>query len=128
MRSPAEGNPASLERDLASLLEKLCVEWGFCLPATDARRIAGMKSVTSKEFAHEVLRAEGMDPEHEVQWVRRIVERFVGHFGSSEVEEGQIVSGRVPHHNAPHTDAPGLSRPLQGKGRASRRRAVKRER
>ena len=87
-----------------------------------------MKSVTSKEFAHEVLRAEGMDPEHEVQWVRRIVERFVGHFGSSEVEEGQIVSGRVPHHNAPHTDAPGLSRPLQGKGRASRRRAVKRER
>ena len=27
-----------------------------------------------------------------------------------------------------HTDAPGLSRPLQGKGRASLRRAGKRER
>ena len=31
-------------------------------------------------------------------------------------------------NTALHTDAPGLSRPLQGKGRASLRRAGKRER
>ena len=33
----------------------------------------------------------------------------------------------TPNH-ALHADAPGLSRPLQGKGRASLRRAGKRER
>ena len=33
----------------------------------------------------------------------------------------------MPNH-APYTDAPSLSRPLQGKGRASLRRAGKRER
>ena len=36
--------------------------------------------------------------------------------------------GKVPSNNALHTDAPGLSRPLQGKGRASLRRAGKRGR
>ena len=34
----------------------------------------------------------------------------------------------LPPNHAQHTDAPGLSRPLQGKGRASLRRAGKRGR
>ena len=82
-------NLPKLERDLTYLLYDLCVDWGFCIPPVDAQRIARLKTVTSKDFAHEVLRAEGMNPEYEVQWVRRIAERFVQHFGSNEVAEEQ---------------------------------------
>jgi hypothetical protein len=80
-------NLPPLEKDLTCLLYNLCVDWGFCLPPVEAQHIVRLKSVTSKGFAHEVLRAVGMNPEYEVQWVRRIAERFVQHFGSNEVAE-----------------------------------------
>jgi hypothetical protein len=83
-------NLPPLERDLTRLLYDLCVDWGFCIPPVDAQRIARSKSVTARDFAHEVLRAEGMNPEYEVEWVRRIAARFVEHFGSGEVAEGQL--------------------------------------
>lgn len=82
-----------LERALALLLYDLCVEWGFCIPSAEADRIARRKSLTAQEFAHEVLRAEGLNPEYERQWVRKIAARFVEHFGTSEVSEGQQSRG-----------------------------------
>ena len=73
----------SLEKDLGDLLTKLCVEWGFCIPPSDFHRIAASQCLDAAEFATEVLRAEGLDPEYELQWFRKIKRRFVEQFGES---------------------------------------------
>jgi hypothetical protein len=78
-------NLPKLERDLRLLLHDLCVDWGLCIPPVDQERIAHRKTVTAREFAIEVLRAEGLDPECERQWVRKIAGRFVQHFDAEEV-------------------------------------------
>ena len=62
---------------------ELCVDWEFRIPPADADRIARSKRLEAKEFATEVLRAEGMWPKYEVKWSRRIKRRFTDRFGSS---------------------------------------------
>ena len=75
----------SLKKELYVLLDWLCVEWGFCIPPKDADRIAASENLDAAEFATEVLRAEGLDPEYELHWFRKIKRRFVEHFGSEAV-------------------------------------------
>jgi hypothetical protein len=81
------GSPpkSSLERELRLLLDWLCVVWGFCIPPKDYDRIAASEHLDAAEFAAEVLRAEGFNPEHEPYWMRHIKHRFVEHFGSKSV-------------------------------------------
>jgi hypothetical protein len=74
------GKP-SLEKELDALLTKLCIEWGFCIPPADFRRIATSRRLSADEFADEVLRAEGFDPEYELHWFRKIKRRFIDQFG-----------------------------------------------
>jgi hypothetical protein len=74
---------ATLDHDLRVLLDKLCVEWGFCIPPDHADRIASSDHLDGDGFASAVLRAEGMDPEYELHWFRRIRRRFVDEFGNS---------------------------------------------
>ena len=86
MRSSHKTTP-SLERDLRTLLGCLCTEWGFCIPPADADRIATSASLSANDFAVAVLSAEGMNAEHELQWRRRITQRFEGIFGASVAAE-----------------------------------------
>ena len=77
-----KSGPASLEKQLRLLLSGLCVDWGFCIPPADADRIAQSKQLNAKEFAKEVLVAEGMWPKHEAKWAHRIEQRFFERFGN----------------------------------------------
>ena len=79
----ASSEPASLDKQVRYLLRELCVDWGFCIPPADADRIAGSERLEADEFAAEVLRAEGMVPEYEAKWFRRIKRRFTDRFGIS---------------------------------------------
>lgn len=81
MRRRAQG--ASLQNDLSRLLVELCEEWGFCIPPDDRARIAASPGMDAAEFAAEVLRAEGFDPEHENHWRRKIERCFIERFGGS---------------------------------------------
>lgn len=63
------------------LLDELCVEWGFCIPPNDAEIIKEEKYLEADEFACKVLIAEGMDPEYEIRWRRKIRNKFVDQFG-----------------------------------------------
>ncbi|NNG02505.1 MAG: hypothetical protein HKM95_00185 [Inquilinus sp.] len=77
----AKPGAASLEKQIRDLLRDLCVDWGFCIPPADIERIAGRAQLEAYAFAAEVVRAEGMTPEHEKKWTRRIAERFRDRFG-----------------------------------------------
>lgn len=83
----------SLKKELSDLLTKLCVEWGFCIPPTDFDRIAVSQHMNAVEFATEVLRAEGLSPENEPHWFRKIKRRFVEHFGRESVSATDASSG-----------------------------------
>ena len=74
-RSPA----VSLQR----LLDDLCREWGFCARLRAADLLRPDAVLGAGDFAGVVLRAEGMDPETEKRWVRRIADRFTERFGPS---------------------------------------------
>lgn len=74
-----------LEQALADLLGELCVEWGFCLPPASHDRIVASRAITADEFAVAVLAWEGLDPEHEVAWRRKLRRRFIDRFGGSSV-------------------------------------------
>lgn len=69
------------EGELHWLLDVLCVEWGFCIPSEASEDISRRSSLTASEFATAVLQSEGMNPENEKEWFRRIRDRFVEEFG-----------------------------------------------
>ena len=72
---------SELKDDLNALLYWLCVEWGFCIPPEDHNRIVHSHHLRADDFAIEVLRAEGMNPEYEVEWRHRIRDQFIERFG-----------------------------------------------
>ena len=78
----------TVQAQLESLLRSLCEDWGFCLPPDKARAIATAKRTEARQFAIDVLTAEGFDdPQHQTQWIRRIKRRFLQHFGELVVEQ-----------------------------------------
>lgn len=77
---------ARLHDELAGLLSAICNEWGFCLSAEDAARITQCSSMDADTFAFSIIRAEGFaEPEIEIEWQRRLRNRFVEHFGTASV-------------------------------------------
>jgi hypothetical protein len=71
-----------LKKELEYLLYDLCVDLGFCISQNDAERIASATTLEADEFACLVIEAEGMNPEYEKQWRRKIREKFIEKFGS----------------------------------------------
>jgi hypothetical protein len=65
------------ENDLRTFLGALCREWGFCIPPEAQDEIVRRSTITAEEFASAVLEAEGMNPEFEQKWFRRITDRFI---------------------------------------------------
>jgi hypothetical protein len=86
-----------MERELSYLLYDLCVIWGFCIPTVRAEEIRKTGRWSAKEFAINVVEAEGMNPEHEQEWVRRIAGKFRERFGAEEISEATFVD-RVREH------------------------------
>ena len=79
-----------MERQIIYLLYDLCVNWGFCIPPMDAEEISKQTHFSADEFAIDVISAEGMNPKHETQWVRRISQRFEERFGEQEIAKKNI--------------------------------------
>jgi len=76
----------SLEKELIILLEWLCAHWGFCsIPEVDRLKITKSQHISGSEFAKAVLKAEGMDSESEIEWMRRLRNCFIERFGATEV-------------------------------------------
>ena len=85
---PAQAGTSALEfsireRQLRDLLHSLCVQWGFCIPPDDRERIATAQHLSADDFAREVLKAEGLNPEYEKQWSRKIRQLFINRFGQA---------------------------------------------
>lgn len=81
-----------LEHKLTTLLDWLCIQWGFCLPPKERDRIAKCERWDAQEFALAVVTAEGFPaPAEEIEWLRQIRNRFIEYFGASvvSVEEFQ---------------------------------------
>jgi hypothetical protein len=77
---------SSLDDEIERLLRHLCGQLGFCLPASKRRELATRSQWEAREFALEVLRAEGFEnPEFETKWSKVIAENFEKHFGRSVV-------------------------------------------
>lgn len=68
------------------LLNDLCVDLGFCIPPKDAKRIVESKQLEADDFACQILVAEGMNPEYEIQWRRKIREKFIKQLGTKYYE------------------------------------------
>lgn len=63
------------------LLNDLCVEWGFCTGLSAEQLFQAHPTLTCDLFARAVLKAEGMNPDFEKTWLRRIGERFSERLG-----------------------------------------------
>ena len=74
-----------MERELNYLLGDLCVKWGFCIPPDDWDKISKSESYNAKEFAEDVVAAEGMNPEYETKWVKKIAKKFKERFGDDSI-------------------------------------------
>ncbi|MDO8378196.1 hypothetical protein [Phenylobacterium sp.] len=66
---------ATVSAKLDLLLEKICLEWGFCLGPDDAQRIIDMTDIDAEAFATVVLAAEGMVVDRE-GWKARLKNAF----------------------------------------------------
>jgi len=72
----------NMEEALKLLLDELCVDWGFCLPPKAQIRITNQKHFAADEFACLVLEAEGMNSEMEIEYRRKIRNKFREVFGN----------------------------------------------
>jgi hypothetical protein len=76
----------TLEYELPWLLDELCMELGFCLPAAERDRLMRTPPRDADAFTDAVFAAEGMDPSRHKQLrraVRSKIERRVGHLMAS---------------------------------------------
>ena len=64
------------------MLNDLCVEWGFCIDPEAGNSLKSTQYLDADEFACAVLKAEGMDFELEVEWRRKIRNKFIERFGN----------------------------------------------
>ena len=55
-------HPVDRRRRIAYLLDELCAQFGFCLPAAARERLAADPPADPDAFAAAVYRAEGFDP------------------------------------------------------------------
>src|ERR1051326_1423460 len=92
-----EKDTPPMERELSFLLYDLCVVWGFCIPPAKAEEIREVSRWSAEKFAISVVEAEGMNPEYEQEWVRKIAERFRERFGAEEISEATFVD-RMRNH------------------------------
>jgi hypothetical protein len=92
-----ENDTPPMERELSYLLYDLCVIWGFCIPPVGAEEIRKLSHWSAEEFAISVVEAEGMNPEYEQKWVRKIAEKFRERFGAEEISTTTFVD-RIRDH------------------------------
>ena len=71
-----------MSRNIEYLLKDICVDLGFCIPPNDQLEIMSADSWNADDFACQILKAEGMNPEYEKQWRREIREKFIKTLGS----------------------------------------------
>ena len=70
-------------KDLDFLLADLCRDLGFCNRLAAEELLPAGMMLNAADFAHAVVRAEGMSPDHEAKWMQQIQDRFEARFGSS---------------------------------------------
>lgn len=80
-----------MEREINYLLADLCVKWGFCIPPNDQIEISKAGYYNSENFAKDIVEAEGMNPEHESKWIKKISEKFKERFGTYEIDKSTFV-------------------------------------
>ena len=69
------------------LLERLCVDLGFCLSPTEWTRLATSPPTSVREFTDAVFAAEGINPEHADRHLWRKVRSVIAeHF--ERIESG----------------------------------------
>lgn len=87
-----------LKDDLGLFMADLCTEWGFCNALTPEDLVRVGHTLTASEFADAVLRAEGMNPEYELNWRRRITRLFTDRYGveTSPEEHAACVAHERP--------------------------------
>ena len=83
-----KGTPP-MERELTYLLSDLCIKWGFCIPSDSIEQISKMDYYNDKDFAMDVVEAEGMNGYS--SWENRITERFRERFGTNEISSSTFV-------------------------------------
>lgn len=71
-----------MSKEIEYLLNDLCIDWGFCIPPEDIKRITEVATWEADDFACQVLMAEGMNPEYEKHWRSKIRDQFVEKFGN----------------------------------------------
>ena len=73
----------ALEDDLNLLIGDLCSQWGFCNRLSADDIVVAGQTLSADKFAEAVFRAEGMNPEYELEWRRRIGRLFKDRYGNS---------------------------------------------
>jgi hypothetical protein len=78
------------EKSISALLDRLCVEFGFCLPPDDVQRLVAEPPVDPQQFLDEVIRREGLDPVfydwHFYRQMLGVVQERFQEFGALEEE------------------------------------------
>jgi hypothetical protein len=80
-----------MEREITYLLCDLCVKWGFCIPPIRAEELCKLRHFSAAGFAVSIVKAEGMNPESQSNWVRRIAGKFRERFGVDEISSSTFV-------------------------------------
>lgn len=68
---------------LECLSNKVCVELGFCEHRLNPDKFSSLSKLDGDTFSQIVLHEEGMDPNREIRWQRKLKRYFTEEFGDS---------------------------------------------
>ncbi|HXI86069.1 MAG TPA: hypothetical protein VNH64_01315, partial [Parvularculaceae bacterium] len=83
---------SNLADDLDLLIGDLCSNWGFCNQLCAKELLLDGGELTAIEFAEAVIKAESMDPELEVTWLRRISRAFTERYRCNSISHRSYVA------------------------------------
>ncbi|MEE9327873.1 MAG: hypothetical protein V3U71_11325 [Cocleimonas sp.] len=71
----------SLENEIRKLLNKICIDLGFCLPPSDIERIVLINNCETDELVRDIFIVEGLNPDLELSLFREVKAIFIDHLG-----------------------------------------------
>lgn len=67
--------PETAQARIRALLSQLCVELGLCLPPAKHDELVASPPLDGRSFAERVLRAEGLDPDAQLELLDQVLSR-----------------------------------------------------
>lgn len=87
-------NMSSHVSEIRRFLDKICVDFGFCLPQADVDRLSSRDEYVADDFIREIFEIEGLNPDLNLRLFRQVKVQFTDKYGNKYINNTSDFSER----------------------------------